>query len=178
MVAFEIEPHELTVTPSIGIALFPGDGTDFDTLSRCADAAMYRAKQDGRNNYRFFTAEMQADRNAPCRSKMPCAVRWSAISCSCTTSRKLSLQLAASLAQKPCCAGTTPSWGVPPAEFIPVAESCGLILPIGEWVLRTCRRSTQGLDGSRDGPITIAVNLSSVQFRHADLPELVTTHSG
>ena len=48
------------MTPSIGIALFPDDGLDFDMLSRCADAAMYRAKQDGRNNYRFFTAAMQA----------------------------------------------------------------------------------------------------------------------
>ncbi len=57
---YQIEQHELVVTPSIGIAIYPGDGEDFDMLSQRADVAMYRAKRDGRNNYRFFTPEMQA----------------------------------------------------------------------------------------------------------------------
>ncbi len=173
---FEIEPHELTVTPSIGIALFPGDGADFDTLSRCADAAMYRAKQDGRNAYRFFTAEMQArsERTLTLENALRRALEREQL--------RLHYQPQVSLATG-CVVGAEallrwnhPELGsVSPAEFIPVAETCGLILPIGEWVLRTAVQQLKAWSDAGMVPITISVNLSSVQFRHADLPELVST---
>jgi len=173
---FEIEPHELTVTPSIGIALFPGDGADFDTLSRCADAAMYRAKQDGRNAYRFFTAEMQArsERTLTLENALRRALEREQL--------RLHYQPQVSLATG-CVVGAEallrwnhPELGsVSPAEFIPVAETCGLILPIGEWVLRTAVQQLKAWSDAGMAPITLSVNLSSVQFRHADLPELVST---
>jgi diguanylate cyclase (GGDEF)-like protein/PAS domain S-box-containing protein len=176
LVAFELEPHELTVTPSIGIAMFPGDGSDFDTLSRCADAAMYRAKKDGRNNYRFFTAEMQArsERTLTLENALRRALERNQL--------QLHYQPQISLASG-CVVGAEallrwnhPELGaVPPAEFIPVAETCGLILPIGEWVLRTSVQQLKAWIDAGMLPIALSVNLSSVQFRHADLPELVTS---
>ncbi|MDO9196258.1 EAL domain-containing protein [Rhodoferax sp.] len=176
LVPFELEQHELTVTPSIGIAMFPTDGADFDTLSRCADAAMYRAKQDGRNNYRFFTAEMQerSDRTLTLENALRRALERDQL--------QLHYQPQISLADGSVIGAETllrwnhPELGsVSPAEFIPVAETSGLILPIGEWVLRTAVRQLKVWMAAGMVPITISVNLSSVQFRHADLPELVTT---
>jgi diguanylate cyclase (GGDEF)-like protein/PAS domain S-box-containing protein len=110
LVAFEIEPHELTVTPSIGIALFPDDGSDFDSLSRCADAAMYRAKQDGRNNYRFFTAEMQArsERTLTLENALRRALERNQLRLHYQP--QVRWRVAASLAQKPCCDGIIPNW--------------------------------------------------------------------
>lgn len=83
-----IEQHELTVTPSIGIALYPKDGTDLDTLSRSADAAMYRAKADGRNAYRFYTAQIQAQSDRVLLDSALRAGHLSANSLKCITNRK------------------------------------------------------------------------------------------
>lgn len=176
LLAFEIEPHELTVTPSIGIALFPGDGSDFDTLSRCADAAMYRAKQDGRNAYRFFTSEMQArsERTLTLENALRRALERDQFRLHYQP--QMSLSTGAVVGAEALLRWDHPELGrVSPAEFIPVAESCGLILPIGEWVLRTAVQQLKAWLDFGMAPITISVNLSSVQFRHADLPELVST---
>jgi EAL domain-containing protein (putative c-di-GMP-specific phosphodiesterase class I) len=158
------------VTPSIGIALCPDDGSDFDSLSRCADAAMYRAKQDGRNNYRFFTAEMQArsERTLTLENALRRALERNQL--------RLHYQPQVSLASG-CVIGAEAllRWNHPELGRVPPAETCGLILPIGEWVLRTAVQQLKAwLDGGM-APITLSVNLSSVQFRHADLPELVTS---
>ena len=176
LLAFEIAPHELTVTPSIGIALFPSDGSDFDTLSRCADAAMYRAKQDGRNGYRFFTSEMQArsERTLTLENALRRALDRDQLRLHYQP--QVSLATGAVVGAEALLRWNHPELGqVSPAEFIPVAESCGLILPIGEWVLRTAVQQFKAWMDAGMAPITISVNLSSVQFRHADLPELVST---
>ncbi|NDP37130.1 MAG: EAL domain-containing protein [Rhodoferax sp.] len=176
LVAFEIAPHELTVTPSIGIALFPSDGSDFDTLSRCADAAMYRAKQDGRNNYRFFTTEMQtrSERTLALENALRRALERNQLSLHYQP--QVSLATGNIIGAEALLRWNHPDLGaVSPVEFIPVAESCGLILPIGEWVLRTAVQQFKTWLEAGMAPITISVNLSSVQFRHADLPELVST---
>ncbi|MBA3057642.1 MAG: EAL domain-containing protein [Gammaproteobacteria bacterium] len=176
LLPFEIEPHELTVTPSIGIALFPGDGSDFDTLSRCADAAMYRAKQDGRNAYRFFTSEMQArsERTLTLENALRRALERDQLRLHYQP--QMSLSTGAVVGAEALLRWNHPELGqVSPAEFIPVAESCGLILPIGEWVLRAAVQQFKSWIDSGMAPITLSVNLSSVQFRHADLPELVST---
>ena len=174
---FQVEGQELTVTPSMGIAMFPTDGDDFDTLCKCADAAMYRAKRDGRNAYRFFTSEMQAQsaralqlENALRRAQERCQL-----------SLHYQPQFALDDAGEPRIVGAEallrwqhPELGwVSPAEFIPVAETSGLILPIGEWVLREALSQLRRWDAAGLPPITMAVNLSAVQFRHDDLPELV-----
>ena len=171
---FELESHELTVTPSIGIALYPGDGADFDTLSRCADAAMYRAKQDGRNCYRFYTAAMQAksDRTLMLENALRRALARDQLSLHYQP--QMSLATGHIVGAEALLRWHHPELGaVSPAEFIPVAETTGLILPIGEWVLRTAVRQLKTWLADGLPPITLAVNLSSVQFRHVDLPELV-----
>ena len=176
LLAFEIEPHELTVTPSIGIALFPGDGCDFDTLSRCADAAMYRAKQDGRNAFRFFTSEMQArsERTLTLENALRRALERDQLRLHYQP--QMSLATGTVVGAEALLRWNHPELGqVSPAEFIPVAEGCGLILPIGEWVLRTAIQQLKAWMDAGMPPMTISVNLSSVQFRHADLPELVST---
>jgi len=173
---FQLEQHELTITPSIGIALFPNDGADFDTLSRCADVAMYRAKQDGRNCYRFYTAAMQAksDRSLMLENALRRALEREQFRLHYQP--QMSLETGRIVGAEALLRWNHPELGiVSPAEFIPVAEITGLILPIGEWVLRTAVQQMKTWMVAGMPPITMAVNLSSVQFRHADLPELVTT---
>jgi len=174
---FQVDGQELTVTPSMGIAMFPTDGDDFDTLCKCADAAMYRAKRDGRNAYRFFTSEMQAQsaralllENALRRAQERCQL-----------SLHYQPQFALDASGEPRIVGAEallrwqhPELGwVSPAEFIPIAEASGLILPIGEWVLREALSQLKRWDDAGLPALTMAVNLSAVQFRHDDLPELV-----
>jgi diguanylate cyclase (GGDEF)-like protein/PAS domain S-box-containing protein len=174
---FQVDQQELTVTPSMGIGMFPTDGDDFDTLCKCADAAMYRAKKDGRNAYRFFTSEMQAQ--SARALQLENALRRA------LERNQLSLhyqpQFALDDAGESHIVGAEallrwnhPELGwVSPAEFIPIAETSGLILPIGEWVLREAVSQLRRWDAAGLPELTIAVNLSAVQFRHDDLPELV-----
>ena len=172
---YQIDTHELTMAPSMGISLFPDDGMNFDTLSQCADVAMYRAKLDGRNTYRFFTPQMQ-------EQSLRALVLENAL-------RRALERGQFTLVYQPqiCIANgqirgveallrwTHPELGsISPGEFIPIAEDCGQILPIGEWVLRTAL--TQLHTWRAQGMVldTMAVNLSAVQFRQPALPELIT----
>jgi diguanylate cyclase (GGDEF)-like protein/PAS domain S-box-containing protein len=174
---FQVEQQELTVTPSMGIAMFPTDGDDFDTLCKCADAAMYRAKRDGRNAYRFFTSEMQAQ--SARALLLENALRRALERKQLSLHYQPQFALADDGRSRVVGAEALLRWQHPelgwvsPSEFIPIAETTGLILPIGEWVLREalsqlCRWDSAGLP-----ELTMAVNLSAVQFRHDDLPELV-----
>ena len=168
--------HELTVTPSIGIALYPKDGTDLDSLARSADAAMYRAKADGRNNYRFFTAEIQAqsDRTLLLDNALRRALERGQLSLHYQP--QMALATGRVVGAEALLRWQHPELGaVSPAEFIPVAESSGLILPIGEWVIRTAVAQLAQWQRAGLPLITMAVNLSVVQFRHADLPQLVSS---
>lgn len=176
LMPFQIEEHELTVTPSIGIALYPKDGADLDTLSKCADAAMYRAKEDGRNSYRFFTAEIQArsDRTLLLHNALRRALARDQLEVHYQP--QISMETGRTVGAEALLRWHHPELGdVSPAEFIPIAESSGLILPIGEWVIRTATAQLMAWISAGMTPITMAVNLSSAQFRHADLPRLVTS---
>ncbi|OYW38016.1 MAG: hypothetical protein B7Z35_08300 [Hydrogenophilales bacterium 12-61-10] len=173
--SYGIEHHDLSVTASIGIALYPADGEDLESLSKKADTAMYRAKQEGRNGYRFFTAEMQA-RSAR-HLQLGNALRHA------LERNELSIQYQPQLAlgdgrivgAEALLRWRHPELGpVSPAEFIPVAEDNGLILLIGEWVLRRAVEQAKIWLTSGLPPLVMAVNLSAVQFRHPALPDLVT----
>jgi diguanylate cyclase (GGDEF)-like protein/PAS domain S-box-containing protein len=169
-----IDQHELALTPSIGIAVYPGDGTDYDTLFKCADVAMYRAKQDGRNHYRFFTAEMQARSARTLQLEIALRSALKRNQLMLHYQPQMSLEDGQVIGAEALLRWEHPELGmISPAEFIPVAEDSGQILPIGEWVLRTAASQLKAWMDSGLSPMTIAVNLSSVQFRQANLPELI-----
>lgn len=169
-----LEQHELSITPSIGIAMFPDDGEDYQSLYRCADTAMYRAKQVGRNGYSFFTAEMQANsiRTLQLDNALRRAMERDQLQLHYQP--QLSLETGRVIGVEALLRWNHPEWGpVSPAEFIPVAESSGQILQMGEWVLRTAARQLRAWQDAGLQPMVMAVNLSAVQFRLPRLPELV-----
>lgn len=172
---YQIDQNELNTTASIGIALYPKDGLDMETLSKRADAAMYRVKQEGRNGYHFFTEEMQArsTRNLALGNALCHALELDQLVLNYQP--QLSMQDGRIVGAEALLRWQHPEFGlVPPAEFIPIAEENRLILPIGEWVIR--RAVEQAKIWMRDdlNPLVVAVNLSAVQFRHPDLPSLIT----
>ncbi|MDZ7594985.1 MAG: EAL domain-containing protein [Thiobacillus sp.] len=172
---YQIEAFELTVTLSIGIALYPGDGEDFEALSQCADAAMYRAKHDGRNTYRFFTAEMQARsaHNLQMENALRRALERKQLQLHYQP--QISLDDGRIVGVEALLRWQHPELGmVPPADFIPLAEESGQILQIGEWVLRSAVRQMKAWMDAGLAPMVVAVNLSAIQFRHPHLPERVT----
>ena len=170
-----IEQHDLYVSGSIGIALYPADGTDLETLLKRADAAMYRAKQEGRDGYRFFTEEMQvrSARHLQLVNALRRALERDQLQVHYQP--QLSMQDNHIVGAEALLRWTHPELGsVSPAEFIPAAEDSGLILSIGEWVLRHAVRQAKEWGQGGIAPLVMAVNLSAVQFRHPDLPKLVT----
>jgi len=173
---YTVQQQEFTVTPSIGISLFPEDGADFEALYRCADTAMYRAKQDGRNRYAFFTQEMQALslRRLQLENALRRAVERGEMALHYQPQAALSDDRVVGV--EALLRWTHPEWGpVSPAEFIPVAEGTGQILPLGEWVLREACAQAQRWREQGLPDLVMAVNLSAVQFRQPGLPALVTS---
>ncbi|MBV8679626.1 MAG: EAL domain-containing protein [Aquitalea sp.] len=168
-----VAPYDLNISASIGIAVYPQDGEDLETLSRRADAAMYLAKKAGRSCYRFYTAAIQE--KAARHLQLVNALRVALEQQQFTIHYQPQLSMADGrlVGAEALLRWKHPELGpVSPAEFIPVAEDCGLILPIGEWILRQAvRQARQWRDQGLE--LVMAVNLSAVQFRQADLPALV-----
>jgi diguanylate cyclase (GGDEF)-like protein len=172
---YRIEHYDLNMSGSIGISLYPGDGSDMEALFKSADVAMYRAKQEGRHGYRFFTAEMQA--YSARHLQLVAALRHALQADEMTLhyQPQLSVDDGRIVGAEALLRWTHPQLGsISPAEFIPIAEYSGLILPIGEWALRHAARQAKHWLQNGLAPMTMAVNLSAVQFRHHDLPRLVT----
>ena len=172
---YRIESYDLNVTGSIGVALYPGDGLDLETLFKNADAAMYRAKHEGRHGYRFFTAEMQtrSARHLQLVNALRQALEHDQFKLHFQP--QVALRDGRIVGAEALLRWTHPELGaVSPAEFIPAAEDSGLILPIGEWVLRHAVRQARFWIQDGLAPLVMSVNLSAVQFRHPDLPKLVT----
>jgi diguanylate cyclase (GGDEF)-like protein/PAS domain S-box-containing protein len=171
---YQIDNYELTVTLSIGIAMYPNDGADFDVLFKRADAAMYRAKHDGRNTFRFFTPEMQAHsaHNLQMENALRRALERGQFLLHYQP--QISLDDGRIAGVEALLRWQHPEMGmVAPADFIPIAEESGQILQIGEWVLRSAVKQMKDWMDNGLTPITMAVNLSAAQFRHPHLPELV-----
>ena len=171
-IPFSILDHELFVTTSIGISVYPGDGSDPETLVRNADTAMYRAKDQGRDNYQLYAPAMNA--RALERLALENMLR------KALSHRELVLhyQPVADMRTKGVVGVEAlirwrhPEMGlVSPAHFIPVAETSGLIIPIGDWVLRTACRQTKLWQKRIDPDLTVAVNLSARQFQQPNLTE-------
>ena len=166
--------QDIFVTASIGITIAPDDGNQLDALLKNAETAMYRVKEDGRNTYRFFTPEMQAHsaRALALGNALKQALPRGELHL--VYQPQVSLHDGRIVGVEALLRWTHPQWGaVSPAEFIPLAEANGLIVPIGEWVLHTALCQLRAwLDGGLP-MMTMAVNLSAVQFGQPGLPDLV-----
>lgn len=172
---FQLKNHSLTVTASIGIACFPRDGEDFDTLYQHADIAMYKAKHDGRNDYRFFNTDMQlrAARLMELENSLHHALEKNEFYLHYQP--QLSLKDQRVIGLEALIRWKHPKLGmVSPAEFIPVAENSGQIIAIGTWVIQTAVNQLKLWLDSGMPPLVMAVNLSAVQFKNPDLPGLVS----
>lgn len=172
---YQLDEHELVGTPSIGIAIYPHDGDNFEDLLKNADAAMYRVKQDSRNDFRFFTAEMQlySERNLRLVNALRHALERNELQLHYQP--QVMLSDGHIIGAEALLRWQHPELGnISPAEFIPIAEGSGQIIPIGEWVLRTAVKQMKAWLDCGLPPMVIAVNLSAIQFRQPHLPELVT----
>jgi diguanylate cyclase (GGDEF)-like protein len=157
--------HECHTTASIGIAMFPDDGSDVHTLTKNADMAMYLAKDDGKNDFRFFTSEIKSQSIE--RLMLETALRHALArnQFSLHYQPKVDLATRQITGVEALLRWTHPELGMlPPAQFIPLAEETGLIVPIGLWVLKEA--CAQNMAWQRRGlrPVSMAVNLSPRQF--------------
>jgi diguanylate cyclase (GGDEF)-like protein len=157
--------HECHTTASIGIAMFPADGSDVHTLTKNADMAMYLAKEDGKNDFRFFTKEvkMQSIERLTLETSLRRALERNEFSLHYQP--KVDLATRQITGVEALLRWTHPERGLlPPAQFIPLAEETGLIVPIGRWVLKEA--CAQNMTWQRRGlrPVSMAVNLSPRQF--------------
>lgn len=169
-----IEQHELITTASIGISIYPHDGTTLEELSKNADAAMFLAKHEGRNSFRFYTPELQAlsFRNMQLSNELRHALARNELTV--RYQPQISIQDGHVVGAEALLRWHHPELGaISPAEFIPIAEGNGQILKIGEWILRTAVSQLKDWIAGGMPPMIMAVNLSAVQFRHHALPELV-----
>ena len=173
-VPFSAPGQSLVVTASLGIAVFPKDGETGDALFRSAETALQRAKQAGRNTFRFYSPEMDA--HAARRLGLEAALREALAKneLSVYYQPQNSLETGQMIGMEALLRWRNAQFGfVSPSEFIPIAEETGLIIPIGEWVLRTASvQAKRWLDLGLMS-LRIAVNLSTRQFRQANLLDVV-----
>jgi diguanylate cyclase (GGDEF)-like protein len=173
--SIQVQGREIFVTASVGIAAFPADGEDAETLISAADAAMYRAKQTGRNAYQFFTA--QINQRSRARVQLGSELRKALERDEFDLFYQPRYELGT---RRPICAEALLRWKhpersfVPPAEFIPVLEETGLITQVGEWAIRrACDDLRMWQSAGCD--ISVSVNLSARQFRQQDLDRRIKT---
>ncbi len=166
---FELSSYQVNTTVSIGICMYPNDGNDVDSLMKAADAAMYKAKEVGRNTYEFYQADLNklANRRHQLANELRNAVKNNELSL--VFQPQLNLPREKVIGAEVLVRWLNPILGqISPAEFIPIAESTGLIKEIGDWVLENaCKVLAQCLKEGLD--IRLAVNLSAMQFKQADL---------
>ena len=161
-----IEGHELQITASIGIVTYPDDGADAETLLKRADVAMYHAKDAGRNSFQFFTLDMtvRAVERQTVEESLRHAIERNELVLHYQP--KLDLAIGKITGAEALIRWHHPQRGlVPPKEFISIAEDCGLIVPIGRWVLREACRQARAWQVSGLPALSISVNVSSVELR-------------
>ena len=167
--AHSVDQHDLHVTTSIGVSVFPDDGQDAGTLIKNADTAMYQAKENGRQSYQFFKPAMNVravERQSIEESLRRALEREEFL---VQYQPKVNLKTLEITGAEALIRWKHPVRGmVPPSDFIPIAEDCGLIVPIGNWVLReACKQARTWMDAGL--PLaTMAVNISAMEFRDED----------
>ena len=173
---FEVSGNTLHASFSIGISLYPNDGKDFETLRKNADAALYLAKDCGRNTYRFFVTQMNADAQKRMRiqTDLHTALKNNEFLLHYQPQIRLSdgrISGIEALIRWQNADGQM----LPPSEFIPIAEQSGLIIQMGQWVLREACRQLAAWHQQGQTQLVVAVNLSSHQFRHGNIVETISS---
>jgi diguanylate cyclase (GGDEF)-like protein len=171
---FTIQQHEITITPSVGISSYPVNGKDSDTLFKAADAAMYLAKGQGRNNYQFYNSELNhvLTRKLMIENELRKAIIRDELEL--YYQPKFNIRTRQLMGMEALIRWDSKKLGrISPAEFIPVAEDTGLIVNIGEWVLRrACIQMKQWQDQGYQSH-SISVNVSVQQFKQSNLVNTV-----
>jgi diguanylate cyclase (GGDEF)-like protein/PAS domain S-box-containing protein len=173
---FEIEGNELSTSTSIGIAVYPDDGRDIETLLKRADTAMYHAKETGRNAYSFFTEQMNIDAVEHHRIRVGLLHALHRGEFRLNYQPQIDLVTGAVVGAEALIRWNHPQRGeLAPDQFITVAEDSGLIVPIGDWVLREACRQAAAWRMSGLPHLVVAVNVSAIQFTRGDLEASVRT---
>ena len=171
---FRLQGAELYVTASVGITLFPADGTDQDMLIRNADVAMYRAKDMGRNNYQFFTPEMNRRTREMLSMESELRRALERDEFVLHYQPKVSLKTGRLTGVEALLRWRHPERGlVPPGDFMPLLEETGLVVRAGDWVLRAVCRQLQVWEAAGLPSVPVAVNLSPRQFLAPNLAQSV-----
>ncbi len=179
---FMVDDNELSTSVSIGVATYPADGTDFESLRKKADMAMYRAKEAGRNTYRFFDEAMNSEavEHLVIRNGLRRALERKELRLHYQP--QIDLSSGQVIGAEALLRWQHPELGlVAPGRFIHIAEESGMIVPIGEWVLHTACEQAVAWQRAGLPPLLMAVNLSAVQFRRGNVEQSVTqalTQSG
>jgi diguanylate cyclase (GGDEF)-like protein/PAS domain S-box-containing protein len=163
---FVIGDQRIALTASIGIALFPQDGANFERLTQCADAALFRAKQNGRNNFQFFTRQLheQVSLKLLIENELRLALEQGQLLLHYQP--QVDARTSKIIGAEALIRWQHPLKGMmSPAQFIPIAEETGLIIDVGDWVLKTAIRQLTAWQAAGLAIVPVAVNLSVVQFR-------------
>jgi diguanylate cyclase (GGDEF)-like protein/PAS domain S-box-containing protein len=173
---FIIQGKPFSMGCSLGVSIFPEHGTDAEVLIKNADAAMYAAKDGGRSSVRFFTEEMNAEAVARIAMDKNLRLALERDEFSLVYQPQLEIESGRVIGLEALIRWQQPEMGlVPPDKFIPIAENNGLILPIGEWVLRTACAQARRWQDEGLPRIPVAVNVSAVQFRQESFRALLRT---
>ena len=171
-----MEDREIYVSASIGVTIYPLDTDDIDTLHKNANIAMYHAKQEGRNNYQFYSSEMNAgtDELVNMESYLRRALERDEFTLHYQP--QVDVRTGKIIGAEALLRWRNVELGmIPPLKFIPLAEKTGLIVPIGDWVLKIACAQNKAWQKAGYDPIVMAVNLSQRQFRHNDLLATIAT---
>src|SRR3989338_2026959 len=171
---YEVEGHNIRATPSIGISVYPEDGTDRESLIMNADSAMYHAKENGRNDFKFFVPDMKTKvaEKLFIESDLRKALEYGQFVLHYQP--QVDILTGHIIGAEALVRWNHPTAGlISPAKFIPIAEESGLIVPLGEWILNEACRQNLAWQKTGLPPISIAVNLSAVQFRQQNLCQLI-----
>ncbi len=171
---FIIDGHEANISASVGIAVYPDDGASFDDLMKKADTAMYSAKDAGRNAFRFYTQRMNTDaqEKLDLHGRLRRAIEHEEFVLHYQP--LVDLKSGKVVGAEALVRWQSPEHGlIAPGRFIPLAEHSGLIVPIGEWVLHEACRELESWHRQGHEQLSMAVNLSAIQFRRGDVEEMV-----
>ncbi len=171
---FSLEEHNINIGASIGISIFPCDGADVNGLVKRAELALYKAKEQGRNNYQYFSQELQdaVFDQLEMEDEMRHAIENEEFTL--FFQPKISLATNKITGMEALVRWIHPEKGlIPPDRFIPLAEESGLIIPLGEWILQTACRETADWVKRYDDSLVVAVNLSAKQFKADNLLETI-----